>query len=172
MPIAERVVAQLQSRRPRERHWLQVYCPPTLFNAGTLDVVAWQRGSLCVISALDLAEYPDGDGAGPQWHVSTTGDHGHRRVTDAELLHVRRAFGMLDAEEDNHHPGAARHLFLVCDPARRVSCECKVTEVTIVERDGYQWTNPTDAACRGCELQLLMPHRRCPLHSKEVEHGT
>ena len=84
---------------------------------------------------------------------------------------------MLDAEQDNHHPGGACHFFQPVDPARRRDCECKVTEVVVTEPDGYQWTNPSDGPCRGCELGKLIPSKPCPLHpagegAEPIEPGT
>lgn len=48
-------------------------------------------------------------------------------------------FGLEGAEEDNHSPGRARHFWL--DEGRTVQpdCECKATEETVVEPDGYRW---------------------------------
>ena len=127
-----------------------------------------------VLSAIEEAEYPDGSGqSGLQWHVSLTGrDDFFRpvRATELQLDVVRRAFDMVEAEEDNHQPGKARNLWLPVDPARRVDCECKTTEVTITEPDGYQWTNPTDGTCRGCELERALPGRPCPIHTAANPH--
>lgn len=127
---------------------------------------AWTDGRAVVISELVDAEAPDGSGEViPQWHVSIT-ERGQRPSPRA-LRRALRAFGMASAEEDNHHPGNARHFFLVVDKARRVSCECKVTETTVREPDGYRWTNPTNPAegCRGCELQRAIG-KACPLHAR------
>jgi hypothetical protein len=42
-------------------------------------------------------------------------------------------------------------------------------EATIVEADGYRYTNPHDPAeCRGCDFERLTG-KPCPLHTKE--HG-
>lgn len=124
---------------------------------------AWSDGKAHVLSSLIDAEAPDGSGEViPQWHVSIT-ERG-RRATPRVLRRALRAFGMVGAEEDNHHPGNARHFFLPVDPARRVGCECKATETIQREPDGYTWTNPTDAPCRGCELALKLG-RACPIHA-------
>ena len=149
-------------------------------SATALDVVGWwqvdwAKRCIVAISALELADPPDGQGeAIPQWHVSVSVDG--QRPTDTQLAGVARAFGLVGAEEDNHHPGNARHLWLPVDPARRVDCECKVEEVVHVEPDGYKWTNPVEAVadpsvCRGCELRRLLGARAqpCPLHEASAD---
>lgn len=148
-------------RRPIGRRWGRICAPAALLENPLVKACsAWCRGGSTVISALELADYPDGQGAGPQWHISIRHISGRPRVVSGVL----RAFGMPGAEEDNHHPGIARHFWLPVDPAHRVDCECKETEEIIVEPDGYTWTNPTDGPCRGCELEETMGHA-CPLHS-------
>lgn len=117
-----------------------------------LSYSVWYRSGVMVVSALEMADAPDGRGDMiPQWHISIAGNR--RRSTDVEVRQTLVCFGMMDAEEDNHHPGVARHFWLTVDPARRVDCECKTTEETIVEMDGYRWQNsknPSD--CHGCEI--------------------
>ncbi|MGB1225788.1 MAG: hypothetical protein ACPHCN_16830 [Mycobacterium sp.] len=132
------------------------------------------RAQLVALSALEIAVYPRAaDGSGPQWHVSVSSRDrkGERRVTD-KLLNRTRVdfFGPLAAiaEEDNHEPGMARHLWLPVDPACRVDCECNELEVT-VDTDGHLWSNPIEgmhdpARCRGCALHRITG-RDCPLHS-------
>jgi hypothetical protein len=122
---------------------------------------AWQKGPICVLSALNIAELPDKSGLGPQWHISISRRGKRPRPTD--IRSALRAFGMATAEEDNHHPGVARHFWLPIDPAHRVDCECKVDEEVITESDGYRWTNPRDEACRGCEYER-MTGRPCLIH--------
>ena len=101
--------------------------------------------------------------SGLQWHISVT--RRGERPTATDVLKALRAFGLVGAEEDNHHPGAARHFWLVVDPARRVTCDCKEDEVTVREPDGYTWTNPQpgEGECRGCEMQKLLG-KACPIH--------
>lgn len=134
--------------------------------------LVFHHGDITVISSLVDAEYPDGNGTGPQWHVSLS--FKGKRPKEHHVRRALRAFGMVGAEEDNHHPGVARHFWRPVDPTRRVDCQCKEDEDVIVEPDGYTWTNPNDGSpCRGCELQKLLPHRRCPLHDeRKVTHGT
>lgn len=126
-----------------------------------------------VLSSLVQATLPRSGKIGPQWHVSVAdrSTHEPRRPSDGQALLARCAFDLLAAEEDNHHPGNARHFWMPVDPLERVDCECKETEVTIVEADGYRWTNPTNEACRGCENERVMRavgvSRPCPIHRKQ-----
>lgn len=104
---------------------------------------------------------------GPQWHISITLKG--KRPKPNHVRAVLRDFGMVGAEEDNHHPGNARHFWIPCDPTRRVDCECKATEVIVVDPDGYTWTNPTPESgegCRGCEWARapLARGKACPIH--------
>ena len=128
----------------------------------------WYRNQVMVVSALEIAEAPDRRGdAIPQWHISIAGKN--RRATQVETEQALVCFGMADAEEDNHHPGGqARHFWKTIDPARRVDCECKTDEKTIVEPDGYRSTTPVDGPCSGCELAAkkreLGTEGVCPLH--------
>lgn len=141
--------------------WRSLQVPSALAARAT-SISTWTDGRAIVISALEDATAPDGAGDTiPQWHVSVS-ELG-RRPSPRVLRKALRAFRMEEAEEDNHHPGVARHFWLPVDKSRRVSCECKETEKVVREADGYTWTNPTDAPCRGCELQRLLG-KRCPLH--------
>lgn len=123
----------------------------------------WQRGAVRVISELALMELPAANGAvGPTWLVSVSRACG--RPNPRDVQRALRDFGMKGAEEDNHHPGVARHFFLPVDPAHRGVCECKATDTVVTDADGYTWTTPTRGGCSGCELQQLTG-RPCPLHA-------
>ena len=120
------------------------------------------KSGTTVISTLDMAEAPDGSGEMiPQWHISISnlGKRPSQLVVDVAL----KAFEMVGAEEDNHHPGNARHFWMPIDPERRVDCECKTDETVIQDPDGYTWTNPKDGSCRGCDLSRAIG-KPCPLH--------
>lgn len=129
---------------------------------------AWYRRGVMAVSALELAEAPDGRGdVIPQWHISFAGNN--RRSTDEEVRQALACFGIAGAEEDNHHPGGrARHFWVPVDPSRRVDCECKSDEKVIVEPDGYRSTTPADGPCSGCELAAIKRAmgvaEPCPLH--------
>lgn len=153
-----------REREPKGSGW--IYHGPIALPMGR--GYRWTRGGIYVLSSLVDADLPDGSGEkGLQWHVSIS--FLGRRPKAKHVAIAREAFQMVEAEEDNHHPGVARHLFLVVDPSKRVDCECKVTEEVIVEPDGYAWTNPkaeTGEACRGCKLAALKgaSGKPCPIH--------
>lgn len=166
MPDHDAVPQAYGCKVPQESHWLAIETGqlPVGSRYGVLSASAWQRGPLRVISTVDVAEYPDGKGTGPQWHLSVAIAGMERRPSAVEMKLVRRAFEMLDAEEDNHEPGNARHLFLPIDKAHRVDCECKASEVQVVDPDGHRWTTPKDGPCTGCEMTGITG-RPCTLHS-------
>jgi hypothetical protein len=140
-----------------------------LLAPGVWTISAWQNGTTCVISGLEVAEYPDGKGVGPQWHVSVSrvGALKNHRPHPHDIRRAKRAFALKNAEEDNHHSGVARHFWIPVDPAHRVACECKTDESVVVEADGYSWSNSTDGTCRGCEFADLVG-RMCPVHPSGV----
>lgn len=162
------VVVVISERRPHGfRGWNRVV-PGHQRGSGELATSTWSWGRLVVISALIMAELPDGSGVGPQWHISVAIKNKRPKGTD--LRRALRAFGMVRAEEDNHHPGNARHFFMPVDPAKRVDCECKAEDVTMVDADGYRWTNPVDGECRGCEIQPVTG-RPCPVHGSAAKEA-
>lgn len=136
----------------------------------------WIRRGIFLISALELADAPDGKGdAILQWHLSMSlyTDAHSVRCSDIDCAQALTSFGLVGAEEDNHHPGVARHFWMPVDPSRRVACECKTTEETVTEPDGYRWSNDPNA-CRGCEIAPLIG-KPCPLHPPtppQVEYET
>lgn len=152
-------------RRPTSRDWRESPVPAAIprdeyYVSGS----RWQRGTVVVISTLVLCDLPRSNGlVGPTWHASISRLGKRPRPRDVE--HFKRDFGLVGAEEDNHHPGAARHYFMPIDPAYRVGCECKIDEDIITEPGGYQWTNPKVGECRGCEFERLRGWP-CPLHGK------
>lgn len=157
----------LAERRLSLPGWQEV--PGAWKSANTLAASAWSRTSsgVFVISSLQLADLPDGSGTGPQWHVSVS--RLQKRPRDVDVRAALRAFGLVGAEEDNHHPGIARQFWLPVDRKHRVDCECKAEEEVITESDGYRWTNPRagEGACRGCELGRVTG-KPCSLHPVEA----
>lgn len=153
-----------EARPKRGAGWSEV--PSQLQpDTNTLASSWWMRNGVSVGSALVIAKYPSGDGIGPQRHLSMSGGARGGGLSRAERRTVLRDFGALGWEEDNHHPGIARHFWQPLDAKERVACECKTDETIVQGPDGYQWTNPTDGSCRGCEYErdIGLP---CPLHAK------
>ena len=158
---AGKVVAVCEKRPADHSGWVESRA--ATLEAQSLSCSAWACGPIRVLSELCLAQSPvKADETTPQWHISIT-DRG-RRPKPTQVRKTLRAFGMVSAEEDNHYPGRARTFWLAVDPAHRAGCECKETEATIVDKDGYKWQNPKDESdCRGCEYQLIFGPT-CPLH--------
>lgn len=163
-----------EARRPQGIGWSLVgdFTDPT----GS-RVFGWvhRASGAQVLSSIALARLPRSGRTGPQWLVSVSSRGGDRveRPSPAQVTLMLCAFDMLAAEQDNHHPGGARHFFLPVDPAERVACECKADEITIVDPDGYTWTNPAGGEeCRGCDLAAALAKtaspRPCPIHGGRV----
>ena len=78
------------------------------------------------ILALSDTVVPD-ESEKPEYHVSVSFRGG---VAGAEVMaYARHAFRLEDAQEDNHGPGVARHLWMACEEAdRKPDCHC-VNEV-------------------------------------------
>ncbi len=156
----------MREPQPKGHDWRSLRVPSSAWISNVITQSMWTDGRLSVISSLINAELPSGRGVGPQWHVSIS--RCGKRPKPAELARAQRAFGIIGWEEDNHHPGHARHFFRPVDPAERVDCECKSNETTHVEPDGYRWTNPTDEPCRGCEFEA-QHGKPCPIHPHTEE---
>lgn len=156
------VTPPTREKRPAGREWIESTYP-SVGDPNVMAASAWHSGPVSVLSSLIVADMPDGNGTGLQWLISIT-DEG-KRPKPHHVRRALRAFGMTDAELDNHHPGNALHYFLVCDPDRRVSCECKTDEVTVRDADGYAWTTPAEGhgECRGCEFERITG-KPCPVH--------
>lgn len=140
-------------RKPASPMWRQLQRPSLPKDvAAAIEATTsfWRCGSLRVLSAVDQMKSPIDGTPVPTWHVSVSRIGGH--PSDADVNATRRAFGMADAEEDNHEPGRARHLFLAVDPAHRAPCECNVTEETFIEPNGHRWKSPAADADRRREI--------------------
>jgi hypothetical protein len=144
------------ARRPAGREWVFI---DRMMNDGLL-MYHYRSGPILAVSSIQTCEMPDGKGLGQQWLVSVSAMG--KRPKDHHVRRALRAFGMVGAENDTHHPGNAKHFWLPVDPARRVDCQCKTDEDVIVDGT-YAWTNPKDGPCRGCEIAPLMK-RPCPIH--------
>lgn len=154
-------MTEQRERQPSGREWQPRPVPQAALAAEPLAVSCWASGPIFVISSLVDAELPDGSGTGLQWQLSLS-LHG-KRPKPHHVRRTLRAFGIVGAEQDNHHPGVALHFWVPLDPSARVECQCKSDEDVIVEPDGYTWTNPKEGECRGCELERISG-KRCPLH--------
>ena len=129
-------------KTPNTSTWKRFPAPHALGDG----VLAFRRGGVVVFSELESMEAPDGSGdILPTWLVSVS-QRGKSMPPDETMEIVRRTFDMRSALEDNHESGIARKLFLVVEPSRRVDCECKETEITIVREDGYTYTQPRPEA--------------------------
>lgn len=73
----------------------------------------------------------------PCFHVSIS--QGGCRAGDDTIRSVLADFGLEGAEEDNHSSGKARHFWLDEGRVVQPECECKRTEETVIEPDGYRW---------------------------------
>ena len=139
--------AQIE-RQPHGSGWARIPVPESVKAVAAISS-AWTFGKITGISSLVYADLPDGAGVDPQWFISVTRSGG--RPTASDVRKAQRSFRMVGTEEDNHHPGHARHFWLPCDPAHRVACQCKTDEATIkdvaaralkfsgMEKEGDKW---------------------------------
>lgn len=138
------------------------------------SVSGWvTHDGILAVSGCHIAPLPGTDGVpGKQWLVSvsrpapgvmTPPTH----ASDDDLRRVVECFAMPAFDEDNHHPGIARHLWCPQDETARLACECKISETLIVEDDGYTWTNDEDAPCRGC-IYAIQFGSTCPIHRTSI----
>jgi len=128
-------------RHPSSPMWKPIKSPGVLEEKSA----AWKCGGLLVISAVDLMTSPiDKEATTPTWHVSAS--RLNAVVSDKDIAFVRKSFSMQEAEEDNHEPGRARHLFLAVKQEHRADCECNDTEETFVEPSGHRWKSPASEA--------------------------
>lgn len=147
-------------------HGFSRYRPPVALIA---DATTWRsHDGIVVLSALSIAPLPGTDDLhGPSWHLSVS--HFGQRPTPEQTLTAIEAFAMPAYDEDNHHPGIARHLWCPVDEEYRNACECKLTEDLIVDGD-YEWTNDTTQPCRGCAYADLAG-APCPIHGYQPTHA-
>lgn len=128
-------------RAPRGKGWRCTGLSPRFFNNG-FEAYAWEHTeeNFYVISAVEV---PNRD-RGPEYHISVSKQtrFGADRCTRNEAKFVRKAFGMEDAEEDNHVPnGVVRNFWLPVNQSLIGSeCPCKDTEQAFRENKGdYVW---------------------------------
>lgn len=147
--------------------------------AGSLSarrMSGWRtHDGIMAISGCHLAPLPGTqDVIGPQWLVTVSlldrpyGSPDGHRATQEQVRRVVEAFCMPAFDEDNHHPGVARHLWCPIDETARLACECKTSEQTVLEPDGYRWTTDVLQPCRGCYYEGLFG-LSCPIHKRRVD---
>lgn len=104
---------------------------------------------LGVMSAVEVAREAHEIDGRPYYHLSVSKQifpGGTHRATRNEARFVCKAFGMLDAEEDNHVPGGqVRNYWLpVAESLIGKECPCKEDEPAMVEDKGdYIWRGIT-----------------------------
>lgn len=132
--IPQRCAADPRSPQPKGSGWVLRMC---YMQDG--DVIhRWENGDIIACSSRHHGvESHHSKLIVPCFHVSIS-QCGHR-ASDDVIRSVLADFNLEGAEEDNHSSGMARHFWL--DEGRDVQpdCECKKTEETIVEPDGYRW---------------------------------
>lgn len=116
---------------------------------------SWTDGDVFVISTLDVVEVFGEWTDVVQWHLSISCVGLRRRPNTTEVKRVLKAFDLVGAEEDNHRPGIARHFWMPVVPEKRIPCECKATEIKIVEPDGFRWQCEPDKAELVAEQERL-----------------
>ena len=97
-----------------------------------------------VISAVEVAKDPQDIDKGPEYHVSIS--RNRQRCTRNEARFVLKAFGMEDADEDNHVPGGFVRNFWMPVAENLVGhvCPCKDDEPAMVEDKGdFVWRGIT-----------------------------
>jgi hypothetical protein len=156
--------------------WLGVYPLPTGGQAhGWSHDEHWLR----CLSAVEMVEQnPPGSGlVVPHFHVSVTFSCAltgvRRAATDQEVELVRAAFGLAGAEEDNHGPGIARHLWIACGREKEPACPCKQDEQRIGEGDRVRHepeTSPAAAAPQEGPAGGLVPQREDQTSAAGTHH--
>lgn len=134
MNIAHNVKVDPRSPQPKGDAWSLAAC----FSVDGDVIHRWVNGSIIACASRHAAvESHHSKLIVPSFHLSIS-DSGHR-ASDDVIRGVLADFNLEGAEEDNHQSGVARHFWL--DEGRSVQpeCECKRTEETVVEPDGYRW---------------------------------
>lgn len=131
----------IKPKTPTGVGWESLGQTPQMFTMGYAgETWVYQRQQIVVISAVEVATDTDGSSKGPEYHVSISRAGG--RCTRNEARFVQKAFGMQDAEEDNHVPnGYVRNFWLpVAEHLTGLECKCKATEPVMREDKGdFEW---------------------------------
>jgi len=153
------------ARTPSRGAWRPCPVPDVLAKQG---VKAYRLGQIRVLSQLAFTLAGDGSGDSLLTWIVSVSQTGRTCPTARSMKKVRAAFGMKDAEEDNHESGIARKLFMHVDPARRVDCECKEDEQTVVREDGYAYQTPHEVG--PCDEEQHKTQAFCDVCFKRLEH--
>ena len=138
-----------QPLRPRGAGWRRIGRIPTP-QPRMSSLIAWEhaREGVRVLSDTGMYESEHQPGRSHQYHISTValGSATPQRPTPQQFAFVLAAFlpahpdgGQVWWEEDNHHSGVARHVFVPTDPTEHLPCPCK-HEAVITEADGYSYS--------------------------------
>lgn len=131
--------------KPKGEHWRYIGPVAPQFTLG-YEGHYWffPPMRLFVISAVEVVE-PEQVDLGPEYHVSISKrdeKDNVQRCTRHEADFVVQAFGLENADEDNHVPGGhVRNFWLpVAEPMRGYVCPCKDTEPAIKDKlNDYTW---------------------------------
>lgn len=139
---------KMKPLRPRGRGWRR---GPNVRPDGRALVTSWEHDELGVrvLSNTFTHRSEVTHRVVLTHHISAVACVGQRleRASDAQLAFVLEAFVPRGAdgelvwwEEDNHHPGNARHVFVPTGgPGERAACPCKDEEL-VTEDDGYTYS--------------------------------
>lgn len=134
--MVESVIAP---KTPRGKDWIDGGPIPPQFTLGYPGRYwLYPEPRLTVMSSVEVANDENDIDKGPEYHVSVSKNGG--RCSKNEAQFVLRAFGMEDADEDNHVPnGVVRNFWKpVAEKFIGHVCPCKDTETPVVE-DDYEW---------------------------------
>lgn len=134
----------IRPKRPTGSGWAEMGQAPAFVTNGFEGYYWAHTSGLLVISAVEVAHDPGDIDKGPEYHISIS-KHGGRCDSN-EARFVLEAFGMLDADEDNHVPfGKVRNFWRpVAEPLIGHECACKDEEPAIKEDKGdYIWRGIT-----------------------------
>lgn len=135
----------IKPKAPKGEGWIYYGAGPDLTGGG-FEVQRWYYPDqgFFVLSAVEVAHDPNDIEKGPEYHVSLSNrKYGHPvRVDRNGARFVLKAFGMEDADEDNHVPGGVVRNYWrpVAEKLVGHVCPCKDEEPAMVEDKGdFVW---------------------------------
>lgn len=135
---------KLKGLRPKGGGWKRLGNAHNKGKQRTATVI-WQCGPIRVLADTSIYRSEVDGSLNPQHHLSVTTVNPFtlrpERVSDVQFQEVIDAFVPDGAwwEEDNHHPGNARHIFIPLYASHQQKCPCKDEEI-VVEEDGYTYS--------------------------------